>query len=140
LKKYIEKYELIKPFTDRKIKKFFLEFGEGINIIVGENGSGKSTLLALLTDPEFVEAHKVKQKIHLSPDTISNGVESRFLDSEKDNPRIVNDVSYAASGTVGNILLSHFMSHGEAMFPMIDSIKTAKDEWFLLMNLNQEYH
>ena len=122
MKRFIEKYELLDDFSERKIGKFSMEFKPGINLIIGENGSGKSTLIKLLIDEEFVKKHSsLKQKIHLSEETIKNGIGFMLFDTEKDNPRIADLQNY--SGNFGYALTSHFKSHGETIFPIIDHIK-----------------
>lgn len=126
MNRFIEKYELLENISNRKIKKFELEFRPGINVIVGENGSGKSTLLKLLNDAEFVHLHHIKQRIHISEYTKNIGVDTMMFDTEKDNPRF-KDIQYA-EGCIGGILASHFISHGQTLFPILEGIKTFKDK------------
>lgn len=126
MEKHIIKYELLKTLFDRNIKKFAVNFEAGINILVGENGSGKSTLLMLLSDKEYVEKLGVKHKITFSPEVTKIGIEFMFFDTEKNNPRIVSDLSGHA-GNIGNIISSHFKSHGETMFPILEHISKMKN-------------
>jgi len=113
---FLETFELLEEF--RKIKPFKIEFREGINVIVGENGSGKSTLLRLLTDSKFLP-----DKIKLD---YKKGTEFSFLDTEKDNPRMkdirLQEKHYSFA------VHSHFVSHGQIMFPLVDAIKNFKDK------------
>lgn len=82
------------------------EFLPGLNILVGDQGSGKSTLLRCLNNDQD-DAWKLDV----------DSVESRFLDTEKDNPRIASDLSY--SKNIMFSVQSRFMSHGETLLPMI---------------------
>lgn len=100
----------------RTIEPFTIKFKEGLNIIVGENGSGKSTLLQLLAYPE--DNKEIK-------DIKANPVNFRFFDTEKNNPRIKGDLSN--SKNIGFEVGSHFISHGEAMIPIIMAAKDFKD-------------
>ena len=102
----IEDFELKEEF--RKIKPFKVAFQKGLNIVVGENGSGKSTLLELLMKKNQVSV------------THGNGT-YHFLDTEKQNPRLKNPNGMGKLFDFG--VLSRFSSHGEAMLPLIETIK-----------------
>lgn len=82
------------------------EFLPGLNVLVGDQGSGKSTLLRCLNNDQD-DAWKLDV----------DSVESRFLDTEKDNPRIASDLSY--SKNIMFSVQSRFMSHGQTLLPMI---------------------
>lgn len=112
--KYLKKINVIKEF--RGIKPFTLELNDGINIIVGENGIGKSSLLSLITN----ETYRNYVKFDVLPNTTF-----RAFDTEKDNPRIKTDIN-----TMINLAFSlnaRFVSHGEAMLPLIKTIKDFND-------------
>ena len=115
---YVEELILKEDYHGFKPKTF--KFKPGINLIVGENGAGKSTLLKLVGDHN----NKVKKEIKLTPETITNGVETAYFDTEKDNPRM-QDTQYAKD--VGYVLQSHFVSHGESLLPIILAIKDRKN-------------
>jgi predicted ATPase len=116
---YVEKLVLKDEFHNLKPQTF--EFKPGINLIVGENGSGKSSLLTLLAGLHS----EVKKEVILTEETIINGVETMYFDTEKDNPR-TKDLQLQADYGYG--LLSQFHSHGEAMMPIILAIKGAKNK------------
>lgn len=103
---FLKSFELLVEYRD--IKPFKVEFKDGINIIVGENGSGKSSMMHLLT--EYNPKDGICKIIH-------DNVEYRFLDTEKHNPRLKHDLEY--SKNIRYELSSHFVSHGEAMLPLI---------------------
>jgi predicted ATPase len=101
----IRSFKLNKTF--RKIDPYSIDFRPGVNIIVGENGSGKSTLLMLLT-----------KKIETGLVSLDHDRDRfRFFDSEKDNPRISNKP--LMNDTAVFQIVSHFVSHGETLLPII---------------------
>jgi predicted ATPase len=116
---YLKSLEL--KSTYRNIKPFSIYFKEGLNLIVGENGSGKSTLLDLLAHPD---SNKEIKDINADP------VDFMFFDTEKNNPRIKGDLSN--SKNIGFEVDSHFISHGEAMLPIIMASKSFKDLLLLI--------
>jgi len=105
-----EKYETIKPFK--------CVFKTGLNVIVGENGSGKSTMLRLMMGEkqEFFEAKMVK----------GANMDCRFFDTEMDNPRR-NSPDPNAKESYAYSISSLFISHGEAMLPIITHCGTMND-------------
>ena len=109
----------IKSFTlnklHRGIEPFTLQFDDGLNVIVGENGSGKSSILQLM-----IEKHDKE----LAQTDYEQGANFKFLDTEKCNPRIK---SYISDLTLQYDVCSRFMSHGEAMLPLILAAKGFKD-------------
>lgn len=112
--KFLKKVILKKEFCN--IKPCTINFQEGLNVIVGENGSGKSSLLKLITGENFKET----RKLFVEPQTTF-----RFLDTEKDNPRIKNNIEH--SKNIGFDLNARFVSHGEAMLPLILASQDFKD-------------
>jgi predicted ATPase len=86
-----------------------------VNLLVGNQGCGKSTLLKLI--------QKCHSDIYLkmSDYVLSNGVETFFFDSEKDNPRVKDPQLFThANGQdkgigYGAALVSRFKSHGEIL-------------------------
>ena len=110
-------FKLLKKY--RNLNKFTIEFNNGLNVIVGENGSGKSSFLNLIMDhnKEIVEI------------TTKDNAKYRFFDSEKNNPRLNNAVS--TNLEMFN-LHSHFISHGEAMLPIIKAMSDFKNETIII--------
>lgn len=90
-----------------------------VNIIVGDQGSGKSTMLKKISmehpDFKFVNSDEVNKF----------GIDTRYFDSEKDNPRMVDPRRYTTTGGesvgygYGNALLSRCKSHGEVIAPIV---------------------
>ncbi|MDO8640868.1 MAG: AAA family ATPase [Nitrosarchaeum sp.] len=111
---FLKSFELKQKYRD--IKPFSVKFRDGLNIIVGENGSGKSTLLHLLTDCQDKNLAAIK----------ADHVDTKFLDTEKMNPRI-KGIDYATNGTLGFVLGSRFVSHGQSMLPLVLASKDFKD-------------
>jgi predicted ATPase len=114
--KYLLKFKLKKKLYT--IKPFTIEFKDGLNLIVGDNGSGKSTLIALLTKSDYEQDIK---ELTLTDDCKINGTEFKFFDTEKQNPRLKHEIEHMYD------VASHFMSHGEAIFPMVSAVETMKD-------------
>lgn len=119
---YLEKFELFEEY--RKIKPFEIVFKDGLNLIVGENGSGKSTLLNIIYNSQN-EKSEAKIKLTLSDYTLKNSVDTKFFDTEKNNPRIIKD--FNESKDIGFDISSRFKSHGEVMFPILDYSKKMKN-------------
>ncbi len=113
---YLKQFKLKKKLYT--IKPFVIDFKDGLNLIVGDNGSGKSTLLQLLFNPDFNADTK---ELVLTEECQKHGVASKFFDTEKQNPRLKHEVEHIFD------VASHFMSHGEAIFPMVSAIKTMKN-------------
>jgi predicted ATPase len=102
---FIRSFELEETF--RNIEPFSINFRESLNIIVGENGSGKSTLLTLLSSKK-----PCKCKIDFE-----KGIQFKFFDTEKMNPRIKSNISG------GFDVASRFMSHGQAIIALVKAIE-----------------
>lgn len=100
--------------TFQKIKPYKIDFKQGINLIVGNNGTGKSTMLRLLNTSNILATPNDIELILNNPNEI---IDTRFFDSEKDNPAIKN------SGNESMFeVMSHFKSHGETVLPIIEYI------------------
>jgi predicted ATPase len=110
---YLKSFTLKKAYRD--IPPFTIKFREGINVIVGENGSGKSTLLYLIMSSESKDIKEV--------DYVPS--EYRFFDTEKNNPRLKGDLSN--SKNIGFDIGSHFVSHGQAMLPLMLASESFRD-------------
>ena len=111
---YLKKIKLLKEY--RNLDPFSLYFKDGLNIIVGENGSGKSTLLHLIV------GNLDKSEVKLD---FEKGAQYRFLDTEKQNPRIKS--SCADSKNIAFEVSARFMSHGQAMLLLLEGAKDFKD-------------
>lgn len=111
---------LILKDTYQNIPPFTVVFKEGINIIVGENGSGKSTLL------ELTMSYKNKNIVEI--DYIPK--EYHYFNTEKHNPRIKGDLS--SSKSIGFDVTSRFVSHGQALLPIILASNSFKDSTLII--------
>lgn len=123
---YIKEFKLKKEY--RTIKPFTLKFKDGLNLIVGDNGSGKSTLLNLIFDASNGnenEDEKEIKEITLSEYCQKHGTNVKFFDAEKHNPRIKGSAEFSNDALWD--IQSHFMSHGEVIFPMVNSVKSVKN-------------
>jgi len=118
MKKYIDYFQLKSKYET--IKPFKCSFKAGLNVIVGENGSGKSTMLRLMSSGKS-PGHAIKL-VDKSKQT-----NFRYFDTEKDNPRL-NQIDWAKEKNPLFALSSHFMSHGEAILPLIQAIEDFKNE------------
>lgn len=88
-----------------------IEFTTGVNVLVGDQGSGKSTLIGCLADMANLRSKSVKadMKIKIAPNRkrLKKGMDVRWFDFEKHNPRTKSHVDGGAD------VASRFMSHGE---------------------------
>lgn len=114
---YLKKFELTKPH--REIKPFRMEFQDGMNLIVGENGSGKSTVLQLIVEGKKSEYSTVDV----------DEVSYMFFDTEKHNPRTRN---YLPEKGAMFQVASHFWSHGQTLFPILEHIKEISNQLVLI--------
>lgn len=132
--RHIERIKVV----DNTHKSNVLEVGftiecSSVNLLVGNQGCGKSTLLMLL------QQNHGDIELTLSENTIKNGVNSFYFDSEKDNPRIKDPNLFTKpSGEdvgigYGGALASRFRSHGEVLEEfIIKPLLKAKDSVILL--------
>ena len=116
MSRFLKSFTLLREH--QKIKPFTLNFKDGLNVIVGENGSGKSTLLNLLTTQN--ESFQSLRTVDYEPK-----IDYRFLDTEKHNPRLKHNLEF--SENIAFDIGSRFVSHGEAMLPLILASKSFKD-------------
>ncbi len=108
----ITKIELLEKY--RTLKPFVMEPNLGVNLIVGENGSGKSSLLNIIKE----NAPEVRLEIE-------GTINYYHFDTEKDNPRTQGTLPFNAPGDVyAYHLTSHFQSHGEVLFPILNLMRT----------------
>ena len=133
--KHIEKVKILSnTYPGSQVLKINSEYElESINLLVGQQGCGKSTLLKLLQ-----QNHK-DIELTLAENTIKNGINSFYFDTEKDNPRVKDLQMYSnLNGTdkgigIKNALLTHFTSHGETMEQfIIEPLKKAENCVILL--------
>lgn len=124
---YLKSFELKEELYT--IKPFSIDFEDGLNLIVGDNGAGKSTFLKLLFNNKFESDIK---SLILSENCINKGVESRFFDTEKQNPRLNNDANLIPEGLLEFTVGSRFLSHGETMLPIIRHINELHDKVILI--------
>jgi predicted ATPase len=110
---FLKSIQLLETYRD--IKPFTVEFKPGLNVIVGENGSGKSTLIDLALNPN--------NKI-IKADFDQIGFDYKFLDTEKNNPRIKSNLDHSVN--IGFELSCRFRSHGESMLPMLKAAESFK--------------
>lgn len=97
-------------------------FKPGINLLVGRNGSGKSTIFDLIiSGNEGVE----KGDFTAEFDGIFNIRAIRLEDHSRKNDSRVKDSYY---------IYSHFLSHGEANWPLIQALEDFPDNTLLLLD------
>jgi predicted ATPase len=114
---YLKKFELTKPY--REISPFKMEFQDEMSLIVGENGSGKSTLLDLIKEGKKSEYSTI--------DVID--VSYMYFDTEKHNPRTRN---YLPEKGAMFQVASHFWSHGQTLFPILEHIKEISNQLIII--------
>lgn len=114
---YIEQINLVnKTYPGTDVLKDNLKIDcSDVNILVGNQGCGKSTMLNLL---------KLKHSdidVVISNETIKNGADTFYFDTEKDNPRTKDPQFYTnPNGSNKGIgfkagLATYYKSHGEVM-------------------------
>ncbi|MEM7487262.1 MAG: ABC transporter ATP-binding protein [Bacteroidota bacterium] len=94
-------------------KGFSIDNMKDITLLVGDQGCGKSSVLELLSSNQSIdlELTVLGQK----------GVDTRFFDFEKDNPRIKNPELYTEPNGIskgigyGGALATRFESHGQVL-------------------------
>lgn len=96
----------------------------GINLLVGDQGCGKSTLLHALGTNQ-------KDLISVTLQNPEIAVNTRYLDTEKHNPRAISDLGATHLPAVYAIS-ARFKSHGQAMLPLVEACKTARDNIIFL--------
>lgn len=106
--KFINQYR-----TFKKNEVFSLK---PITLLVGDQGIGKSSFLEAIIDDKIVLR---------TPDY--KGEYSK-LDLEKDNPRIKNYLM----DNPGFQIASKFLSHGQTLLPILESMKIFKNQLILL--------
>lgn len=111
---YLRSFQLKEEY--RGIKPFTVKFRKGLNVIVGENGAGKSSMLGLICPGPYSNKEE-KKLIELD---YAPGSNFKFFDTEKNNPRIKSHIEH------GFDAFSRFMSHGQAMLPMMEASEEFK--------------
>lgn len=127
--RYIESVKIIgNSYPSNKMDIGYEFKCEDINLFVGNQGCGKSTMLNMLfTGYKDLE-------IILYPDTQNNEINAFFFDTEKDNPRIKDPISFTSPsrGNKGigfkSAVMTNFASHGQVMEKFtISPLLKAKD-------------
>ena len=127
---YLEKIKIVsKTYPGSHVLKTGFEFNcSDVNIFVGNQGCGKSTIL------DLIQKNHKDIEVTLSENTIKNGVNTFYFDSEKDNPRMKDPQLFTKPNGenvgygYGNALMSRFKSHGEILETIvIEPILKAKN-------------
>lgn len=112
---------------------------EQLTLLVGDQGSGKSSLLELLSPrtslgPQRSKHDKTIVDIELTKEAEKNGVRTFYFDTERNNPRVVDLMTYTnMDGTSRGIglagaLQARYQSHGEALQHFtVEPLARAKD-------------
>jgi predicted ATPase len=108
---------------------------EQLTLLVGDQGSGKSSLLELLGPQRSKHEHDKKiVDIELTKEAEKNGVRTFYFDTERNNPRVVDLITYTnMDGTSRGIglagaLQARYQSHGEALQHFtVEPLARAKD-------------
>lgn len=111
-----------------------IDFKPGVNLIVGDQGCGKSTLLAQISAyKELVFekkrfSHKCAKECVI--DLIWSGDKAKFgyFDFEKHNPRTQPGFGMGFGYDTGYQVQSLFVSHGQAIKPLVMALFTATKE------------
>lgn len=134
---YLEKIKIVNnEYPGSQVfKKNFEIICEDVNLLVGNQGCGKSTLLNLIKD----QHSDIEISISDYTNSIKNGVNVYYFNSELDNPRTKDPELFTKpSGEnigigYGAALSSRFQSHGEILERfIINPILKSKDCIILL--------
>ena len=112
---------------------------EQLTLLVGDQGSGKSSLLELLSprtslEPKRSKHNKTIVDVELTDEAERNGVKTFYFDTEKNNPRVVDPMTYTnIDGTnrgigLAGALQTRYQSHGEVLQHFtVEPLAAAKD-------------
>jgi len=99
-------------------------FPDGVTLLVGEQGCGKSSLLKMLADDGGAFNRDEYLKVDLTEAVEKNSAPLMYFDCERHNPR-VSEPDPNNAETYATYLMSRFVSHGEAILPILSYVAKA---------------